>query len=144
MARSERRGPGEENYRLFDLDQTHNLTILGQYRLTPTWELGARFRYVTGNPTTPVVDAIYDSDADSYSPVYGAVNSGRVAAFHQLDVRVDKHWIFDTWKLTAYVDVQNVYNRANPEAIAYNFDYTESKSRAGLPLIPSFGVRGAF
>jgi hypothetical protein len=74
------------------------------------------------------------------------VNSDRVDAFHQLDVRVDKHWLFDTWRLTAYLDVQNAYNRTNPQSIAYNFDYTQSKPSPGvnLPLIPSFGVKGEF
>ena len=134
----------DSDYRLFDTDQTHNITAVGQYRITPTWEVGARFRFVTGSPTTPVVGASYDSDADTYVPVYGAHNSERLAAFHQLDVRVDKHFVFDDWKLTAYLDVQNVYNHANAEGVSYNYDYSESRPAAGLPLIPSFGVKGEF
>jgi TonB family protein len=146
VMRSERRESESPSYRVFDYDQTHNLNVVGQYRITPTWEVGARFRYVTGAPLTPVVGATYDSDADVYSPSRGAVNSDRVDAFHQLDVRVDKHWLFDTWRLTAYLDVQNAYNRTNPQSIAYNFDYTQSKPSPGvnLPLIPSFGVKGEF
>ncbi len=144
LMRSERKDSGSEDYRLFDLDQTHNLNLVAQYRLTPTWEFGMRFRYVSGNPTTPVVDAIYDSDADVYSPVYGEPNSDRVAAFHQLDLRVDKHWIFDTWRMTTYIDVQNAYNRQNAEGVNYNYNYRQSKTRGGLPLIPSFGIRGEF
>jgi hypothetical protein len=90
------------------------------------------------------VGAVFDSDADAYAPVYGATNSERQTAFHQLDVRVDKHWLFDTWKLTAYLDVQNVYNRKNAELSSYNYDYSESKPTAGLPFIPSFGIKGDF
>ena len=37
-------------------------------------------------------------------------NSGREPAYHQLDVRVDKIWYFDHWRLGFYIDVQNVYN----------------------------------
>lgn len=144
VMRSERLDPGASDYRLFDTDQTHNVTAVGQYRLTPTWEIGARFRFVSGNPTTPVVGATYDSDADIYVPVYGAHNSERVDAFHQLDVRVDKHFVFDAWKLTAYLDVQNVYNHASAEGVSYNYDYSESRPASGLPLIPSFGVKGEF
>ncbi len=144
LMRSERRDAGETDYRLFDTDQTHNLTAVGQYRLSPTWEIGARFRYVSGNPTTPVADATYDSDADVYVPIYGAHNSDRLDAFHQLDIRVDKHFIFDTWKLTTYLDVQNAYNRMNPEGTNYNYDYSQSKTAGGLPLLPSFGVKGEF
>jgi hypothetical protein len=142
--RSERIDADASSYRLFDLDQTHNLTLVAQYRLSQTWEIGARFRFVTGSPQTPYVDATYDSDADTYVPVAGAINSKRLGDFHQLDLRVDKHWIFDTWRLTTYLDIQNVYNRVNPEETSYNYIYTQTKSQGGLPIIPSFGVRGEF
>jgi outer membrane receptor for ferrienterochelin and colicin len=144
LARSERRESGQDEYRPADYDQTHNLNIVGQYRFNPKWELGARFRFVTGNPYTPIDGSQFDSDTDAYTPAYGAVNSARNAAFAQLDVRVDRHFVFDTWKLTAYLDVQNITNRQNPEAHSYNFDYSQSKVSAGLPLIPSFGIRGDF
>lgn len=144
LMRAERRAPRDASYRVFDLDQTHNLNVVGQYRLTRTWEIGARFRYVTGNPTSPIVGAVYDSDADSYAPLRGATNDARLGAFHQLDVRVDKHFVFDTWQLTAYLDVQNIYNHKSPDKMSYNYNYTESKPVAGLPLIPSFGIRGEF
>ncbi len=144
LMRSERRDAGASDYRLFDSDQTHNLTAVAQYRLSSTWELGTRFRYVSGNPSTPVVGATYDSDADIFVPQYGALNSERLASFHQLDVRVDKHFIFDTWRLTAYLDVQNAYNRQNAEGTNYNYDYSQSSTVGGLPLLPSFGVKGEF
>jgi TonB family protein len=144
LMRSERKDAGASTYRLFDNDQTHNVTAVAQYRLSPTWELGARFRYVTGNPSTPVIGATYDSDADTYVADYGAHNSRRLGAFHQLDVRLDKHFVFDSWKLTAYLDVQNAYGRQNPEGINYNYDFSESNTAGGLPLIPSFGAKGEF
>ncbi len=144
LMRSERKdGPGED-WRLADSDQTHILTVLGQYKFNERWELGVRWRYVSGNLETPVEGAVFDSDGDVYVPIYGRTNSRRKDAFHQLDVRLDKHWIFDAWVLTAYLDVQNAYNRENPEGTRYNYDYTESATLAGLPLIPSFGLRGEF
>ena len=144
LSRSERKMGSDRAYRLSEFDQTHNLTIVGQYQLATNWELGARFRYVTGSPTTPVVDSTFDSDADAYSPVYGRINSTRLDDFHQLDVRVDKHWVFKAWKLSAYLDVQNAYNHQNTEGIAYNYDYSKSKPVTGLPFVPSFGLRGEF
>lgn len=132
--RSERKDGGSAEYRLFDADQTHNLTAVGHYRLTPTWELGARFRYVTGSPTTEIVDATYDSDTDVYVPTYGEYNASRLRPFHQLDVRVDKHFVFDSWRLTAYLDVQNAYKAANAEGVSYNYDYSESRPAAVFRL----------
>jgi outer membrane receptor protein involved in Fe transport len=148
LSRSERRESGDREYHLYAFDQTHNLTAVGQYRLNSNWEFGARFRYVSGNPVTPVVGATYDSDADVYVPIGGAPYSTRLGAFHQLDVRVDRHWAFESWKLTAYVDVQNVYGRENPGTVSYNYDYSESKAAAdplSIPFVfPSFGVKGEF
>lgn len=143
-SRSTRRASGRSKFRIYDFDQTHNVNIVGQYRLSSAWEIGGRFRLISGNPTTPVVGSTFDSDADTYAPIYGSLNSSRLGMFHQLDVRVDKHWIYDNWRLTTYLDVQNIYNRQNPEAVSYNYDFSQSKAAAGLPLIPSFGIKGEF
>ena len=142
LMRSERKNSEDTDYRLFSQDQTHILTIISQYKLTPQWEIGARYRYTTGNPQTPNVSAIYDSDADVYVPIQGALNSTRLNAFQQLDVRIDRKWRFDTWMLTFYFEIQNALNKANPEGTRYNYNFTETKSISGLPIIPSFGIRG--
>jgi hypothetical protein len=39
----------------------------------------------------------------------------------------------------------NVYNRANPDYVAYNHDFTRRQYySASLPIVPSLGVRGEF
>lgn len=144
LMRSERKDSGEDDYRLFSLDQTHILTAIAQYRLTNSWEIGARWRYVTGNPQTPRTGAAYAVDTDVYVPYLGGTNSTRLQPFHQLDIRVDRKWIFETWILTGYLEIQNAYNRANSENTLYDFDSTDSIPLTGLPIIPSFGIRGEF
>ena len=47
-------------------------------------------------------------------------------------------------QLSAYLDVQNVYNSQNTEAIQYNFNYTARQYITGLPILPSIGIRGEF
>jgi TonB family protein len=142
LSRSERRDSGQTTYRLFDFDQTHILAVLGSYQFPRNWIVGGRFRYVSGDPITPVTGSVWNASSDEYSPVYGAVNSGRLGAFHQLDLRVDKKWIFPRWILDVYLDIQNVYNRSNPEGISYNFDFRQQKVQQGLPILPILGVRG--
>ena len=142
LSRSERRDHPDTSWRLFQYDQTHILTLLGSYQLPRGWQVGLRFRYVTGDPITPVASAYYASNADRYTPIYGAVYSARLGSFNQLDLRVDKTWTYDRWKLSVYLDVQNLYNRQNPEGLEYNFNYTQSQPQAGLPFLPVFGVRG--
>jgi TonB family protein len=144
LSRSERLDSGNTAYRLFDFDQTHILTVLGSYTLPRNWQVGGRFRFVTGNPTTPVVGAVFNASRDEYDPIYGQVNSGRIAAFHQLDVRVDKRWVYQSWMLDVYLDIQNIYNRANPEGQSYNYNFRKSQVQQGLPILPILGVRADF
>jgi hypothetical protein len=142
ISKSERRDHADEPWRVFQFDQTHILTVIGSWRFGRGYQLGGRFRYVTGDPYTPVVGAYYEANQDRYVRILGPTYSARLGAFHQLDVRFDKTWTFDRWKLSLYLDVQNVYNRANPEAIRYNFDYRQSEPQAGLPFLPVAGIRG--
>lgn len=136
--------PGEPE-RLFGWDQTHILTALGSYKLPRNWEVGARWRFVTGSPYTAVETATWNGDNDTWSRVSSTcVNCERLPAFHQLDVRIDKTWAFDRWVLSIYLDLQNVYNRANAEGISYSYDARKTMYQSGLPIIPSFGVRGEF
>jgi hypothetical protein len=142
LSRSERRDHVGDDWRLFNWDQTHILTVAGSYRLGHSWNLSGTFRYVTGNPVTPVVASVYNANTDTYKPVYGGVNSDRSNAFHRADVRVEKVWTIGAGSLAAYLDVQNAYNHKSDEGRIYNFDFTKSGTIPGLPVIPSLGLRG--
>jgi hypothetical protein len=144
LSRAERNDSGPGGNRLFDYDQPHILTTVLQYVLPRNWQVGARFRLVSGNPNTPVIGAVFNASADRYDPIYGPVNSSRNAVFHQLDLRVDKRWVYKSWILGAYLDIQNVYNRANTEEPIYNFDYSESSRMGEIPFFTILGVRGEF
>jgi hypothetical protein len=138
--------PAGEEY-LFQYDQTHNLIMLGSYRLGRGWEFGARFRIVSGPLDTPTVarpslPAIYAADAGSYVPLQGKPYTSRLPLFHQLDLRVDKRWQFKAWALSAYLDVQNVYNHPAAESYVYNYDFSRRSYQTGIPIIPSIGLRG--
>jgi TonB family protein len=157
LSRSVRRDSPSSQERLVNFDQTHILTILGSYRLGHGWELGARFRLVSGNLVSPnacnplagACDARTNALYNAASGVYTAIplsgpGTERLPLFHQLDIRVDKLWQFKSWKLSAYLDVQNAYNHENVESIAYNFNFTSRAYVAGLPILPSIGARGEF
>ena len=144
LMRSERQDAPGEPYRLFDFDQTHILAAVAQYRLPANWEIGARWRYVTGNPVTLFSRGPYDVNADVFVGKPGEINATRLPAFHQLDLRVDRKWIWDLWYLTAYFEIQNVYNRQNPETYTYRYDFSDREIVSGLPILPSFGLRGSF
>ncbi len=142
ISRSERRDRPGEPWRLFDFDQTHIFTLSGVYNLPKGWSMGATMRVVSGNPTTPVIGGIYDSLNNVYQPVNGRINSIRNPNFHRLDFRIEKKWVFESWRLALFLDIQNIYNRQNQEGLGFNFDYTERTPINGLPIIPALGIRG--
>jgi TonB family protein len=126
--------------RPFDFDQPHNLTVVGTWSFARAWSLGGRFRYVSGNPETPVTGSVLDAGSGTWVPTYGAVNSTRLPGFAQLDVRLDRTWTWPTWKLTGYLDVQNVTNRGNVEGYSFSYDYRQRAPATGLPILPILGV----
>jgi hypothetical protein len=64
--------------------------------------------------------------------------------FHQLDLRVDKRFVWKRLMLNLYVDVQNVYNQQNTEFVQYAYDYSSLQPIASLPIIPSLGIKLEF
>jgi outer membrane receptor protein involved in Fe transport len=143
-SRSLRLDAPDAELRSFDFDQPHVLTAIASYKLPKQWNLSGRWRFASGNPETPIGAAIFDSDLDVYIPIPGAVNSLRDPPFHQLDLKIDRAFAWNQWEITAYLDLQNVYNHANPEGVAHNFDYSRSALFTGLPILPSLGLTGTF
>ncbi len=136
--------PGQAE-RFFSFDQTHVLALVTGVQLGAGWRAGARVRYATGNPFTPLEPAWYDAGADVWVPRPGApLLSERVAGFFQLDLRIAKTWIFDRWRLETYLELNNATNRANIEAVQYSDDFRRRTDITSLPLTPAIGLRGAF
>jgi TonB family protein len=140
---SEERNHGEP-YALGINDQRHILTVIGQYKFGNGWELGGRFRLTSGVPSTPTTGAVLDTDTQVYNPVYGATDSSRQPTFHQLDLRVDRVFLFDQWTLGLYLDVQNVYNHTNQEGIIPDYRYNTALTVPDIPILPTLGVKGSF
>lgn len=127
LSRSERRANPDDAQRLFDFDQTHIASILGSYQLGAGWELGARFRLVSGVPELACGQKLWSSSESATLCLPGGDTMERRPWFHQLDARVEKRWSWDdTFSLSVYLNVINVYNR----------------EQADLPLVPALGLRG--
>ncbi len=146
VSRSERKDAVDTPWRLFAFDQTHILTLIVSYKL-PFWglEAGVRFRYVTGNPTTPTVGGIRNTVEQTWAAIAGADYSVRLPDFHQLDLRIDKTWTFNRWKLGIFLDIQNLYNRANTETLVYGGrQLAQVAPISGIPFFPNLGLRADF
>ncbi|MCK6547889.1 TonB-dependent receptor [Myxococcota bacterium] len=144
LSRSEQRRDDQDWRSFFFFDQTHNLTAVASYELGLNWTLSARFRFVTGGGLPTTQSRWYDADRDGYQRDIEGEEQRRAPPFHQLDLRIDKRWVWDEWYLEAYLDVQNVYNATNTELYAPSFDFKSETAIPSLPIFPLLGVKGVF
>ena len=147
-ALSKRRDRPDEPYRFYSFDQTHVATFAASYNLTPTWEIGAKWQYRTGNPYTPVEGATLLFDPRNgepiYVPIYAETNSDRLPPYHRLDLRVSKTFQFRGWKLGTFLELLNAYNRQNLLDYRYSENYTKREDINQLPIIPYLGITAEF
>ena len=48
---------------------------------------------------------------------FSLLNTMRGNLSHQLDLRVEKKWVFKKWQFTAYLDIVNAYGSKNPSRL---------------------------
>ncbi len=102
-------------------DNQHVVSLTGGKKFKKNWDLGVRWLFSGGAPYTPY-DIATSSLIASWSVRgqglldYSRLNSQRLGAFHQLDIRVDKRFYFEKWSLNVYLDIQNLYGFAAPTA----------------------------
>lgn len=142
LMRSEEATRPGGSYVRFPADQTHSVCAVMSWKVAPGWEVGTRLRFVSGNPDTPITGGVLDADHGGYAAVTGEANSTQQPLFHQVDVRVEKTWAFQTWDLSLYLDVQNIENAKNAEFTSWDYRFRESAPVPGIPVLPTFGLRG--
>lgn len=156
--RSEYRSGSCAEYIASAWDNRFIANVSGTYELPHNWSIGAKLSAIGGSPFTP-----YDEDKSSLVEAwdvqgrpyydYTRYNTGRLDAFAQLDVRVDKNYYFKGWRLGIYLDLQNVTKSVlrqpdvlmstgvveNPEAPLaeqrYKMKYIKQESGTLLPTI---------
>ncbi|HUJ57375.1 MAG TPA: TonB-dependent receptor [Kofleriaceae bacterium] len=127
--------------RLFEYDQPVSINAAASWR-RGKWQLSARFELYSGLPVTPVVGAVFDSDANFYDPIYGKPYTQRAPIHHQLDLRVDRSFMWGPIHMTWFIDVQNVYLNQSTVGYFYSYDYTQRAAFQSLPILPTVGLRG--
>lgn len=120
-------------------DRTHDLSVVGLFKLTEKWILGANFVYYTGNAITfPSGKYTVDEKTMYY---YTERNGYRMPDYHRLDLSAtyepqikDKRFK-SSWSFGLY----NVYNRKN----AYIIDFRENENNPNITeayKIALFGI----
>ena len=164
LFRSEYRRDSAAPYIVSAWDSRFVVNLSGTYDLPRSWSVGARLSAVGGTPYTPydvgkssLVEA-WDAQGRPYYD-YARYNDGRLDAFAQLDLRIDKTFYFRHCMLGLYIDLQNVTGSKlrqpdvlmstgvveNPEAPAaeqrYRMKYIRQESGT---LIPTLGITVEF
>jgi hypothetical protein len=140
LSRSERQDAPGVATRRFDFDQPLSLTAAASYR----WErcvFGARLRYASGFPRTPVVGSFFDAQQGRAEPVFGAQNSIRLPAFVSLDLSASRSFdLGGGHDLRVYLEVQNATAHQNAEEYVYDANFTNRGIIEGLPPLALLGV----
>jgi hypothetical protein len=92
-------------------DQPNTVNIFGSYRLTPSIRLSAKALYGSGFPKN-----------------FG-LPVRRLGPYERLDLRGEKSWTYNRWKLSLYTELLNATNHANRR-----FRGT------GFPFVPTAGL----
>ena len=112
LFRSEYRN-GQGRYVPSAWDNRYVVNLSGTYDLPRSWSVGARLSWIGGAPYTPYDEAksslvsAWDAQGRPYYD-YARYNTERLAAFGQLDLRIDKTFYFRRCMLGLYIDLQNV------------------------------------
>jgi hypothetical protein len=124
-----------------DFDQAHLLNIVAQVRLPCKLMAGVRIYYATGRPVT-----LLDPGGASLTTVR---NNTRLPDFFELDLRLDREWLFRRWAFSAFLEVLNAtYSRS---IFGITYPTIDGIKRYDMPqrngfnwVLPSLGVRGRF
>jgi len=154
----------------FSGDQRHTFTMVWSQPMLNTWNkwiMGFRLRANSGKPYTKVLsrtgicehtpdvfsdcadqpNAESDMDFSHWVPNRGSTNGSRLPNFFQLDVRVDREVLYNTWKMNYYIDILNILNIQNISGYDYgdSFDKIENPTKTkSLGIFPSIGVEATF
>jgi hypothetical protein len=132
LSRTERQFTGINNDSWYpaNQDRTHNLSIVGIYKLSEKWTFSADFVYYSGNAVT-WPSGKYEVNGQ-IAFLYTQRNSYRMPAYDRLDIGATlqgkKTKKFDSnWNFSIY----NLYGRENPYSISFQQDPNDpSKTQA--------------
>jgi hypothetical protein len=142
-AETKRKNDRTEEEFAYRYDQPWIVNLVYNWAFRPKWTFGARWRYQSGAPYTPVIDTYTDSSG-RVRPVYGELGSERLPDYHRLDLRLSRDFLFNTWKMGFYMDIINAYGHENVSGYRYNEDYSSREPIHQLPFLISIGLKAEF
>lgn len=126
-----------------DGDQRVSGGLVLSWDLGPV-ELGARYRYATGLPFTPLEGSIYDGGNDAWVAIVGPTNGARLPDYHKVDLRAAYTWTLRGWTLSVVAEAWYVPRSSAQLYPTWSYDYSEQGFVVGPTFLPLLGVRATF
>ena len=148
----------ESNLIASSWDSRHVVSLTGGKKFNNGLEIGARFVFSGGLPYTPYLSQSFLVENWNVfnRPIldYSEINTLRLKAFNQFDIRLDKRFFFKKWTMDVFVEVQNLFGSdiptipqidvdrdqyGNPIDVdgdgVYNYEILEISNSAILPAL---------
>jgi hypothetical protein len=126
-----------------DYDIRHQARLWLAWHGAKTWTASALWRYSSGRPYTPYdVAASVKAGAGRYDRT--KTNAYRYPAYHRLDLRAERVWVLRRTALTAFAEVDNVYNRDNIYLYEWSKGLKQPQPILQWGITPIAGVRIEF
>ena len=115
---AERRANPREAYQPYFFDNTNIVSVVANYNFTPSFEIGAKWQYLSGTSEVPIssIVLIQDPVTRGLNPLLASVDesvTAELTPYHKLDFRVSYKFDFMGLRVGGFLDILNVYNRKN-------------------------------
>ncbi|MFZ1729906.1 MAG: TonB-dependent receptor [Bacteroidota bacterium] len=134
-------------------DRRHSFNIILGWKPAEGWDINMRWEYGSGLPFSQITgfydrlmfNGLFDgngyiSETGSPYTMLGSKNTGRLPAYHRMDISVSKAFQFEWVRLVAEASVLNLYDRNN----MFYYDRTTGERIDMLPILPTVNLRVEF
>ncbi len=150
LSKTERKIDGINNNEWYNArqDRTHDIAVVGSYRLNERWTLSANWVFATGNAVTYPAGKYKVDDRVVY--YYTQRNAHRMPNYHRLDLGATKQ-LKQRGRFTSELSfsLYNAYGRENPFTVNFrdnkdNPEKTEAVQIALFKFVPSIAYTFKF
>ena len=130
-------------------DQRHSIYLDVNYRPGSEWHINGSWQYRSGWPFTERSLRENQAAGGSYDYwLYGAYNGAYFPDYHRLDMWIYRHFSTRRGRISVFLGLINVYNRANVRNIEYTAESTDQQAPTQLKteeeywfkFLPSLGL----
>jgi hypothetical protein len=128
-------------------DQRHTFYLDLHYRPTARWQLSTALQYHSGWPYTDLILMSQSTPQGTYYWLQSDEQWGaRFSPYHRLDLRINRYFPLKKGRITAFIEVLNIFDQKNVRKYNYHlrrtnyYYYLVKEPEHWFGRIPSFGI----